>query len=135
MAGAQFTTGSAELIAAVRSMQDVNQQLQSNLSALQSEVEGVAKLDHAVNSALILAHVALSRGDRVGLCTFSHRVHALVAPRAHLAQIRLITVPGGHHRSVQHDPELRAVSLRFLERMLGARRRAADRAAGPSRDS
>jgi alpha-beta hydrolase superfamily lysophospholipase len=31
---------------------------------------------------------------------------------------RLITVPGGHHRSVQHDPELRAVSLRWLARVL-----------------
>jgi len=31
---------------------------------------------------------------------------------------RLITVPGGHHRSVQHDPELCAVSLRWLERAL-----------------
>jgi uncharacterized protein len=29
---------------------------------------------------------------------------------------RLITVPGGHHRSVQHDPDLQAVSLRFIER-------------------
>lgn len=33
---------------------------------------------------------------------------------------RLITVPGGHHRSVQHDSELRAVSLRFLTRTLSA---------------
>lgn len=32
---------------------------------------------------------------------------------------RLITVPGGHHRSVQHDPELQAISLRWLERVLG----------------
>jgi fermentation-respiration switch protein FrsA (DUF1100 family) len=31
---------------------------------------------------------------------------------------RLIAVPGGHHRSVQHDAELTAVSLRFLERAL-----------------
>jgi uncharacterized protein len=31
---------------------------------------------------------------------------------------RLITVPGGHHRSVQHDPELRAVSLRWIARTL-----------------
>jgi len=28
---------------------------------------------------------------------------------------RLITVPGGHHRSIQHDAELQAVSLRFIE--------------------
>jgi alpha-beta hydrolase superfamily lysophospholipase len=29
---------------------------------------------------------------------------------------RLIAVPGGHHRSVQHDEELQAASLRFIER-------------------
>jgi pimeloyl-ACP methyl ester carboxylesterase len=34
------------------------------------------------------------------------------------ARSRLIAVPGGHHRSVQHDPELRAVSVRFIERCL-----------------
>ena len=32
---------------------------------------------------------------------------------------RLIAVPGGHHRSVQHDPELRAISLRWLAKALG----------------
>jgi uncharacterized protein len=31
---------------------------------------------------------------------------------------RLIVVPGGHHRSIQHDGELQAVSLRFLQRAL-----------------
>jgi len=31
---------------------------------------------------------------------------------------RLVTVPGGHHRSVQHDPDLQALSLRFLTRAL-----------------
>jgi len=41
MAGAQFTTGSVEMTAAVSSMQDVNSQLQNNISQLQSEVEGV----------------------------------------------------------------------------------------------
>jgi uncharacterized protein len=33
---------------------------------------------------------------------------------------RLIAVPGGHHRSVQHDPDLQAVSLRFLARALSS---------------
>ena len=27
---------------------------------------------------------------------------------------RLIAIPGGHHRSIQHDDELQAVSLRFI---------------------
>jgi pimeloyl-ACP methyl ester carboxylesterase len=31
---------------------------------------------------------------------------------------RLIAVPGGHHRSVQHDPDLQAVSVRFIARAL-----------------
>jgi pimeloyl-ACP methyl ester carboxylesterase len=31
---------------------------------------------------------------------------------------RLITVPGGHHRSIQHDDELQAVSLRFIVKAL-----------------
>jgi uncharacterized protein len=35
---------------------------------------------------------------------------------------RLIAVPGGHHRSIQHDAELQAVSLRFIEQALGASR-------------
>jgi alpha-beta hydrolase superfamily lysophospholipase len=36
-------------------------------------------------------------------------------------QSRLIEVPGGHHRSIQHDDELQAVSLRFVQRALGLR--------------
>ena len=39
-----------------------------------------------------------------------------LAERMRSPQSRLITVPGGHHRSVQHDPELQAISLRFIER-------------------
>jgi len=31
---------------------------------------------------------------------------------------KLILVPGGHHRSVQHDPELSAAALRWMERAL-----------------
>ena len=30
----------------------------------------------------------------------------------------LIVVPGGHHRSIQHDAELQAVSMRFIDRAL-----------------
>jgi len=32
---------------------------------------------------------------------------------------RLIVVPGGHHRSVQHDAELQAVSVRFIKKAIG----------------
>lgn len=33
---------------------------------------------------------------------------------------RLIAVPGGHHRSVQHDHELQSVTVRFIARALAA---------------
>jgi alpha-beta hydrolase superfamily lysophospholipase len=32
---------------------------------------------------------------------------------------KLILLPGGHHRSAQHDAELQGVALRWLERQLG----------------
>jgi alpha-beta hydrolase superfamily lysophospholipase len=35
---------------------------------------------------------------------------------------RLITIPGGHHRSIQHDDELQAVSVRFIERSMAPER-------------
>jgi fermentation-respiration switch protein FrsA (DUF1100 family) len=29
---------------------------------------------------------------------------------------RLIALPGGHHRSIQHDPEMQGESLRWIEK-------------------
>jgi alpha-beta hydrolase superfamily lysophospholipase len=42
-----------------------------------------------------------------------------LATHMRAAGSRLITVPGGHHRSIQHDGEMQAVSLRFIARSLG----------------
>lgn len=41
---------------------------------------GLSPLDHALNAMLLLAHVALIRGDQVGLLAFSDRVRAYVPP-------------------------------------------------------
>ena len=41
---------------------------------------GLSPLDHAFNAMLMLAHVALIRGDQVGLLAFSDRVRAYVPP-------------------------------------------------------
>jgi alpha-beta hydrolase superfamily lysophospholipase len=41
-----------------------------------------------------------------------------LAARFAIAGSRLIVVPGGHHRSVQHDPELQAFSLRWITRIV-----------------
>jgi len=42
-----------------------------------------------------------------------------LAAAARSAGSRLIALPGGHHRSIQHDEEMQAVSLRFIRRALG----------------
>ena len=42
--------------------------------------DGLSPLDHALNAMLMLAHVALIRGDQVGLLAFSDRIQAYVPP-------------------------------------------------------
>ena len=43
------------------------------------------------------------------------------AARAAPEPRKLILVPGGDHRSLQHDPELQSVALRWMEKRLGER--------------
>jgi len=47
-----------------------------------NESDGMSFVDHALNSALMLSHVALSQGDSVGLICFSDKVHCFVPPRS-----------------------------------------------------
>jgi alpha-beta hydrolase superfamily lysophospholipase len=59
---------------------------------------------------LLLIH---ARGDEQIPYTWSEELYERAAePR------KLIVLPGGHHRSAQHDPELHGVALRWLERAL-----------------
>ena len=61
---------------------------------------------------LILIH---ARGDEQIPYTWSEELYERAAePR------KLIVLPGGHHRSAQHDSELHGVALRWLERELAA---------------
>jgi uncharacterized protein len=54
---------------------------------------------------LLLLH---AEGDEIVPVEHSRALHVAAAGS------RLVAVPGGHHRSVQHDPELQALSIRFL---------------------
>ena len=54
------------------------------------------------------------RGRRAG----AGAAVARAGPGADAPGSRLIVVPGGHHRSIQHDEELQAVSLRFIGQAL-----------------
>jgi pimeloyl-ACP methyl ester carboxylesterase len=54
---------------------------------------------------LLLLH---AEGDEVVPVEHSRALHVAAAGS------RLVAIPGGHHRSVQHDPELQALSIRFI---------------------
>jgi alpha-beta hydrolase superfamily lysophospholipase len=76
---------------------------------------GSLDLDAAVEGLdvpLLLMHAA---GDERVPVEHSRELAKLMRVEAS----RLIVVPGGHHRSVQHDPELQAVTVRFLQKALG----------------
>jgi uncharacterized protein len=65
----------------------------------------------ALDAPVLLLH---AEGDEQVPVEHSRELAALTrSPKS-----RLIAVPGGHHRSVQHDPDLQAVSVRFIERCL-----------------
>ena len=49
---------------------------------------GLSPLDHALNAMLLLSHVALIRGDQVGLLAFSDRTRAFVPPAGGPRRIR-----------------------------------------------
>jgi uncharacterized protein len=77
------------------------------LLAAHDERDAIAALDAPV----LLLH---AEGDEQVPVEHSRELAQLTrSPKS-----RLIAVPGGHHRSVQHDPDLRAVSVRFIERCL-----------------
>ncbi|MCX4243954.1 DUF58 domain-containing protein [Paraliomyxa miuraensis] len=62
-----------------------NQTIELMLDAgrlMTSESQGLPLFDHALNAALLLAHVATRGGDRVGLLAFSDRIRASLAPTA-----------------------------------------------------
>lgn len=49
--------------------------------------EGLTFLDHALNAMLMMSYVALSRGDGVGLLTFSDEIHSYLPPRGGMSQM------------------------------------------------
>jgi uncharacterized protein (DUF58 family) len=58
--------------------------------SMAAHVDGLTKLDHAVNAALFLAFVAVKNGDRVGLVVFADGVKAYLPPAAGRGQYRKI---------------------------------------------
>ncbi|MCL5283894.1 MAG: DUF58 domain-containing protein [Armatimonadetes bacterium] len=68
-------------------------------------IDGVAKLDYAVNAALMLAFVAALQDDNVGLLTFSNTIHSYVAPHRGRAQVYRILEELYDSRASLTEPE------------------------------
>lgn len=66
----------------------------------------------SLESALLLLH---AEGDEQIPVDHS----AALYREARTEHKRFVALPGGHHRSVAHDPELQAESLRFIDRAFG----------------
>jgi fermentation-respiration switch protein FrsA (DUF1100 family) len=64
----------------------------------------------APRTALLLMH---ARGDEQVPYTLSEELYSSAGEPK-----RILIVPGGHHRSLQHDVEMQNESLRFIERAL-----------------
>jgi uncharacterized protein len=72
--------------------------------------EAVAQLGRP----LLILH---AEGDEQIPVEHSRTLHAAADPE----RTRLLVMPGGHHRSIQHDGELQGESLRFVRRAFAAR--------------
>jgi alpha-beta hydrolase superfamily lysophospholipase len=73
-----------------------------------------ADLEAAVESLTVPLLLLHAEGDEQVPVEHSRELAAhMSAPNS-----RLVTVPGGHHRSIQHDDDLQALSLRFIGRAL-----------------
>jgi uncharacterized protein len=86
---------------------DADRPALERLLAANDDLEAVARL----SMPLMLLH---AEGDDQVPVEHSRDLHSL-APSS-----RLIVMPGGHHRSIQHDPELQSDAMRFLRRAFTA---------------
>jgi pimeloyl-ACP methyl ester carboxylesterase len=95
---------SAGMVRGVREERfDVRADAEPLIALLESRDE--VRAAETLDVPLLLLH---AEGDEVVPVEHSRTLHVAATGS------RLVAVPGGHHRSVQHDPELQALSLRFL---------------------
>lgn len=57
---------------------------------MMAEVDGVRKLDHVLDSVLLLAHAAAAAGDHVGLLVYNNDVVKFIAPKKGGNQVGLV---------------------------------------------
>ncbi len=90
--------------------------------SMAARVDGLTKLDHAVNAALFLAFVAVRNGDRVGLVVFADGIKTYLAPSAGRLQYRKIVdalyTARPHLTYVDYLALFKELNVRLLKRSL-----------------
>lgn len=85
-------------------------------------VGGMSQFDHALNSSLLMAHVAARGGDRVGMMCFDDDVRVFLLPQAGPKSVaRLVRATYSLHpqlRESAYQRALQAVNLRMKQRSL-----------------
>lgn len=87
---------------------------------MSSTLGGLTKLDHAVNTALMLSYVATARGDEVGLLGFADIVRAYAPPRRGRRQFLRLTEELKRIEVTTTEPNYRA-AFEFLRGRSGRR--------------
>lgn len=80
---------------------------------MMAEVDGMAKLDYAINAALALAAVSLHADDRVGLLVFADEVRTWIAPDRGQRQLARILRALEAVRATRTEPDY-AVACAYL---------------------
>jgi len=87
---------------------------------MSSTLGGLTKLDHAVNTALMLSYVAIARGDEVGLLGFADSVRGYAPPRRGRRQFLRLTEELRRIEVTTTEPDYRA-AFEFLRARSGRR--------------
>ena len=87
-----------------------------------AEVDGVPKLDYAIQAALLLAYVATQTEDRIGLMVFSDTVKTYLPPKKGRAQVYAILEALYNVKATLIEPDYRAafadLRMRWRKRSL-----------------
>lgn len=83
-------------------------------------VDGIARLDRAINAALMVTYVAIASGDNVGLIVFGSQIQRLVPPGRGRKQLRAILQALHAVEAEIAEPDYRH-ALRYLAARAGKR--------------
>jgi uncharacterized protein len=120
LVGAAATRASAVVAICPASASDLARGLAAQRFEFRADAVGMGRLlaEHdelraaeQLDVPLLLLH---AEADEIVPVEHSRTLHVAAAGS------RLVAVPGGHHRSVQHDPELQALSIRFIRDAVAA---------------